>query len=174
MQDASLRVADRTDVAALALVGQATFLESFAGLHTARDILAHCERQHAPGVYADWLGDERNDLWLLEAQPGAAPVGYLVMAPADVPVPDPREDDLEIKRIYLLHNYQGAGHGRRLMQAAIERARERGASRLLLGVWTRNTDALAFYARIGFELAGTRTFRIGTQDCEDHLLALSL
>lgn len=174
MRDASLRVAQMADAAALALVGQATFLESFAGLHTARDILAHCEHQHAARVYAEWLGDVRNDLWLLEAQPGAAPVGYLVMAPANVPVPDPRVDDLEIKRIYLLHSYQGAGHGRRLMQAAIERARGRGARRLLLGVWTRNTDALAFYARIGFELAGTRTFRIGAQDCEDHLLALAL
>ena len=174
LDEAALRAATRADADVLSLVGQATFLETFAGLHTAQNILAHCRRQHAPRVYAGWLADARCDAWLVEAASGNAPVGYAVMAPADVPVPDPRPDDLEIKRIYLLHRYQGAGWGRRLMDAAIARARARGAGRVLLGVWTANTDALAFYSRIGFALAGTRTFRIGEQECSDHLLGLRL
>jgi diamine N-acetyltransferase len=174
LDQVTLRAANPADAAALALVGQATFLETFAGLHTAANILAHCERQHAPRVYADWLADARCAAWLLEAVPGNAPVGYAVMAPADVPVPDPHPDDLEIKRIYLLHRYQRGGWGRRLMDAAIAHARARGSSRLLLGVWSTNEAALAFYERIGFTRAGTRTFRIGAQDCVDHLLALAL
>lgn len=172
--DAIVRKATAADAAALALVGQATFLESFAGLHTGFDILAHCERNHSVATYAGWLADPQYDLWLLGAVPGDAPLGYAVMSPADVPVPDPRPDDLELKRIYLLHPAQGGGFGRRLMQAAIDRARARGAKRLLLGVWSINTAALAFYARIGFERVGTRTFRIGAQDCDDHLLGLAL
>ena len=97
-----------------------------------------------------------------------------MLAPAAVPVPDPQPDDLEIKRIYLLHRFQGAGWGRRLMDAAIERARARGSRRLLLGVYSKNHAALAFYARLGFSRAGERSFRVGASDYYDYLLALPL
>ncbi|MET0293088.1 MAG: GNAT family N-acetyltransferase [Steroidobacteraceae bacterium] len=171
---AKVRRAGPADAAALSLIGQATFLESFAGLHTGRDILAHCERNHSVATYAGWLADERYDQWLLEAQPGDAPVGYAVLSPSELAMDESRPDDLELKRIYLLQPAQGRGYGRLLMQAAIDRARERGSRRLVLGVWSINREALAFYARLGFVKAGSRTFRIGAQDCEDHLLGLAL
>ena len=52
-----LRSASRNAVmrSRLALVGRATFLESYANLLPAEDILAHTEQHHAPGVYAAWL-----------------------------------------------------------------------------------------------------------------------
>ncbi len=162
------------DAALLSLVGGATFLETFAGLHSGTDILAHVTRNHAPEVYSRWLEHPRGAAWLLEAQPYDAPVGYALLAPADVPVPDPRPDDLELKRIYLLQPYQGGGWGKRLMDAAVEHARALGSRRLLLGVWTANADALRFYARYGFTLAGERSFWIGERECSDHLLALAL
>jgi ribosomal protein S18 acetylase RimI-like enzyme len=171
---AQVRLATPADAAALSLVGSATFLETFANLHSAADILAHCQRNHSVEVYSRWLAQPRAAAWLLEAQPGDAPVGYAVMAPADVPVPDPRPDDLELKRIYLLQPFQGGGWGRRLMDAVVERARSLGSQRLLLGVWTVNEDALRFYARYGFTRAGERTFWIGDRQCADHLLALAL
>jgi ribosomal protein S18 acetylase RimI-like enzyme len=162
------------DAEALSLVGSATFLETFANLHSATDILAHCRRNHSPEAYSCWLAHPRAAAWLLEAQPGEAPVGYAVLAPADVPVPDPRPDDLEVKRIYLLQPFQGAGWGQRLMDEAVAHARTLGSRRVLLGVWTVNEDALRFYARYGFTLAGARQFWIGDTECSDHLLALSL
>ena len=171
---ARVRLATPVDAPALSLVGSATFLETFANLHSAADILAHCQRNHAPAVYERWMSDPRAAAWLVEAQPGDAPVGYAVLAPADVPVPDPRADDLELKRIYLLQPFQGGGWGRALMDAAVEHARALGSRRLLLGVWTVNEDALRFYARYGFVLAGQRQFWIGDRECSDHLLALTL
>ena len=171
---ARLRPATPADADALSLVGSATFLETFANLHSAVDILAHCQRNHAPEVYRRWLAEPRAAAWLVGAQPGDAPVGYAVLTPADVPVPDPREDDLEIKRIYLLQPFQGGGWGWRLMDAAVAQARRWGSRRVLLGVWTVNEDALRFYARYGFALAGQRQFWIGDTECSDHLLALAL
>lgn len=171
---ARLRPATPEDADRLALVGRATFVESYAGVLPVSDILAHCEHQHAPGVYAKWLADKAWDSWLVEALPGEAPVGYAVMGPAAVPVPDPRPDDLELKRIYLLHRFQGAGWGRRLMEAALQRARERGSRRLLLGVYSQNHAALAFYARMGFTRAGERHFRVGASDYYDYLLGHAL
>lgn len=162
------------DEQALAQVGQATFLETFAGVLDGADLLAHCSRRHTHGVYRDWLADERVLIWLATIAPGAAPVGYLVLTPPALPVADHGPGDLEIKRIYLLHRFQGAGVGRRLLDAAMMHARERGARRLLLGVYAHNRDALAFYARCGFHDVGERRFRVGDNDYDDRVLALDL
>ncbi len=170
----TLRVAMAADAALLSLVGQATVLESYAGTLGAADILAHCQRQHAPAVYEGWLADPRSRCWLAQAEHGGAPVGYLVLAPAAVPVPDPDPSDLEIKRVYLLHRFQGAGLGRQLVDAAAGHARLAGSRRLLLGVYSQNHAALAFYARTGFQRVGERTFRVGNSDYFDHLLGLAL
>ena len=99
---------------------------------------------------------------------------YTDTATASLPVADPHPQDLEIKRIYLLHRFQGQRVGRRLMQAAVEAARAGGAGRVLLGVYAENHDALAFYARCGFAQVGRRTFRVGRTDYQDVILGMTL
>src|SRR5687768_10971253 len=96
-----LRSCAAGDEAALALVGQASFLETFAGILGGRDIVQHCERAHARSVYRAWLDDSACALWLAEVAPGDAPVGYAVVAPAQLPLADLDPSDLELKRIYL-------------------------------------------------------------------------
>ncbi len=172
--DTLLRVAAPGDEQALALVGAASFLETFAGVLDGADILTHCATQHAAPLYAQWLARGDMCLWIAQTTAGAAPVGYAVLAPAALPVADPQPDDLELKRIYLLHRFQGGGLGRRLMQAAIDEARNRAARRLLLGVYARNEKALAFYMRCGFEQVGERRFQVGGNQYEDAVLALPL
>lgn len=162
------------DADALALVGRATFLESYAGLLPVGDILAHTARQHAPERYVEWLGDAGCACWLAEAEPGHAPVGYVLVTPTDLPMPGLDERDVEIRRIYLLHRFQGAGLGRALMAQAESWARERECRRVLLGVYSRNEAALAFYARIGFERVGERRFRVGAGEYFDYILGRTL
>lgn len=166
----TLRRATAGDAPALALVGAATFLESYAHLLPAADILAHAAHQHAAPVYDRWLQDARCACWIAEHQPGAAPVGYLVATPPDLPLADLDDRDWEIRRIYLLHRFQGAGLGRGMMAQALAEARRIGRRRLLLGVYSRNTAALRFYARLGFEQVGTRSFRVGSNDYHDFIL----
>lgn len=166
-----LRAAQPADAAALALVGAATFLESYAHLLPVADILAHAAHQHTAVVYAGWLQDARCGCWIAEHLPNAAPVGYLVATPPDLPLPgiDPQAD-WEIRRIYLLHRFQGAGLGRGLMEQALAAARSAGKRRVLLGVYSRNEAALRFYAGMGFTHAGTRAFRVGSNDYHDFIL----
>jgi len=47
-----IRPSTAVDVPALSLLGQATFLDAFAGILDGPDILAHCARAHAADVYA--------------------------------------------------------------------------------------------------------------------------
>ncbi len=170
----SLRPCTSADAAALSLVGQATFLDTFAGILNGADILGHCARQHSQDFYSNILGKDGSHAWLAEAEPGAAPVGFLLLARPDLPIADPAPDDFEVKRIYLLNRFHGGGIGRRLMDAAVRHARDRGSRRLLLGVYGKNDAAIAFYERYGFTRAGTRTFRVGGHDYHDLVLALRL
>ncbi|MGO4777249.1 N-acetyltransferase family protein, partial [Lysobacter sp. 2RAB21] len=169
-----IRRAEPSDVGALALTGAATFLESFAGILDGRDIVEHCRLQHAPSVYADWLADGAVAAWLAETVSPPAPVGYAVIAPPKLPLDDLSETDLELKRIYLLSRFHGGGVGRELMNHAIAESRARGARRLLLGVYSGNTRALAFYARNGFVKVGERRFQVGGNIYDDDVLGLDL
>lgn len=171
--DVTIRACAPSDDAALALVGQATFLESYADVLPASDILAHCEREHGQAFYHAHIGKVGYSLWIAELAQTGSPVGYAMLSPPDLPV---RVDagDLELKRIYLLHRFQGLGAGARLMAAAIEGARTAGAGRLLLGVYGENSRAIAFYARQGFVEAGVRKFRVGANDYDDLVLARGL
>jgi diamine N-acetyltransferase len=165
-----VRVCGLDDVQALALIGKATFLDAFAGVLSGADIVAHCASQHAPDVYKSWLTDPRARTWLAEIEPGNAPVGYLVVAPASLPVSDLSQDDLEVKRLYLLQKVRGSGLGLRLMKEAATFAALAGSRRLLLGVYGKNERAIAFYERFGFTRAGTRRFRVGHNEYDDLIL----
>jgi len=168
---ASLRVraAAAADAPRLSLLGGATFLESYAHLLPVEDILAHVGTQHTPEKYAAWLADAGCASWLAEA-PGGAPVGYLVATPPDLPLADLDAGDVEIRRIYMLSSFQGLGVGRWLMEEALAWATAAGRRRVLLGVYSRNEGALAFYARLGFTRIGTREFRVGAHEYHDYLL----
>lgn len=169
----TLRACVPGDEHALACLGAATFLESYAGLLDGQDLIAHSHTQHAADVYAALLADRQARLWLAEVEPGAAPVGYLVLTQPDLPVPK-GAGDLEVKRIYVLERFKQAGVGRRLMDAAALHLQCSGGGRLLLGVYQRNVAALAFYARMGYEQVGTRQFHVGKHHYDDYVLALSV
>lgn len=170
-----IRRATAADVARLAAVGQATFLETFAGVLDGDDILAHCARQHSPDYYAHALAEPEVKAWLAELAPGGAPVGYVTTTErSTLPVADVGPDDLEIKRIYVLHRFVGGGVGARLMRVALDDACAAAKRRVLLGVYSKNERAIAFYTRQGFRTVGQRRFEVGANCYDDLVLARAL
>jgi ribosomal-protein-alanine N-acetyltransferase len=65
-------------------------------------------------------------------------------------------DEAEILNLAVAPEIRGCGASARLLQAAMEFAREGGAKRLFLDVRESNTKAIAFYKRAGFEDSGRR------------------
>ncbi|MCW1429038.1 GNAT family N-acetyltransferase [Novosphingobium sp. JCM 18896] len=165
----NIREAGADDAPALALVGSATILETYAGLLEIADMLDFCATQHSAQAYRRYI-DGGAQAWLAEAQGTGVPLGYALLCPPELD--DAREGDIELKRIYALTRMQGTGLGRALMDKAL--ATCSGYDRLLLGVHSRNTRALAFYERQGFAQIGTRGFLVGKVEHHDFVLARPL
>lgn len=174
MQVVSIRQGVLGDEVALSLIGQATFLETFAEVVPGKDIVDHCLHQHSVEKYASWLCDSASALWLAEVEPGSAPVGYLVLTKPDLPVEDLSSSDGEVKRVYLLHRFQGGGTGARLMREAHAAGRIKGFTRLLLSVNSRNETALSFYAHLGYRQMGRHSFVVADRSYDNLILSLSL
>lgn len=171
--DIQLRPCVAEDAAALVLIGQATFLETYSDVLPGPHIIAHCKTAHSLALYQAWLADSSCQMWLAELQPGGAPVGFMVVAAPDLPM-DVTAADLEIKRIYLLSKFQGGGVGRRMVDAAVAFGLERNAKRLLLGVYTKNLPAISFYQRAQFSVVGSRTFNVGGHNYDDHIMGRTI
>jgi len=65
-------------------------------------------------------------------------------------------DEAEILTLAVAPHARGKGLGRALLQAAISRARELGATTMFLEVGADNPAALALYAGLGFAKVGQR------------------
>ena len=175
-----IRAAGPDDCAAVALVAQATFLETYATLVPVADLIAFCARQHTEAAYRGFLA-EGGHLWLAEEAQTGAPLGYaLVTEPALGAMPEDgsavsiEPGDIELRRIYVLSRCQGLGLAGALMDQAGQAARALGRTRLVLGVHRGNARALAFYARCGFTQVGTRRFVVATAGYDDFILARPL
>jgi ribosomal protein S18 acetylase RimI-like enzyme len=183
IETVTLRSATPSDAAALALVGAATFLEAFTWMLPGADIIAHCAKNHTVDAYAHYLAQPTTRITL--AVTGIdVPIGYAMLTAPELPTFNVLPTDLELKRIYLFSrfrsssvvvtNHPGVRTAQALMDAAIDDAQQLLAKRLLLGTHGGNTRAISFYRRNGFVEAGTRTFKVGTQECCDLIFAKDL
>jgi ribosomal protein S18 acetylase RimI-like enzyme len=164
-----IRQAALPDTPALALVGAATFLETFAGVLDGPAIVAHCASQHSEESYRT-LFSKTAQAWLAEVEPGRAAVGYALLAPPELDAA--RDGDIELKRIYALSRFHGSGIGAALLEAALEACT--GHARILLGVYAQNARAIAFYRKQGFDPIATRQFNVGGNLYDDLVLARPL
>jgi ribosomal protein S18 acetylase RimI-like enzyme len=183
----TLRPATLDDAPALALTGAATFLEAFTWMLPGADIVAHTLKNHTPDAYAHYLADPNTRITVaitgspvvFPHEPGSI-VGYVLVCTPELPSIDVLPTDLELKRIYLFSRFRttpvldpsgqpipNLRPSQALMNAAVDSARDLGATRLLLGTHAENIRAIAFYHRNGFTAIGTRTFQVGNQQCSD-------
>ncbi len=76
---------------------------------------------------------------------------------------------IELSRLYSLQEYLGCGIGQALVEACVEQAKSKGFKSIWLGSWKENSRGNAFYAKMGFEIIGSKTFALGADIQEDHV-----
>ena len=169
----TIRQATEDDAGHLALIGGATFLETFAGVLDGQAIVDHCRREHSQTAYETHLKAGAR-AWLAETRAGNAPIGFSLLGQTHLPGSRADGTDIELKRIYTLSRFHGGGVGNALMERAVSHARNEGYLRLLLGVYSGNARAQAFYAKQGFAPIANRQFQVGDRLYDDVVLARPL
>jgi ribosomal protein S18 acetylase RimI-like enzyme len=106
-------------------------------------------------------------------------VGYVMLIRG---VPD--DDDVqkavtlrpavELSKMYVLPDCHGAGVSAALMTAALTEAGNLVAKSVWLGVNQHNQRAQRFYAKHGFSINGTKTFRLGAGIENDYVMVRPL
>jgi GNAT superfamily N-acetyltransferase len=172
--DWRLKRATAADAAALSLVASACFLETFAGILSGADIVAHCAKANSEEAFRHWSADADGRVVLAEIAQGAAPIGYSVLTIPDLPAVETGPADIELRRIYTLSRAHGTGLGPALMAQALSDARAMGRGRMLLGVYAGNRRARTFYEKQGFAAVGERQYQVGATFCDDVIYALPL
>ncbi|RPI06149.1 MAG: GNAT family N-acetyltransferase [Ignavibacteriae bacterium] len=79
------------------------------------------------------------------------------------------EHRFSVLQLYILSSYQNRGLGRLLMKTAAERARSLGSDKVWLGVMVKNTPAVEWYTKMGYEVTEHAPFTMGSTTV-DHMI----
>jgi diamine N-acetyltransferase len=173
VSDITVRRAVAGDAGLLSMIGGATFFIAFAHDHPGDGLVDHVESEHSRAYYDAALADPACAIWIAETRFGA-PVAYAMLTPPKLDCPT-KADDLELKRIYVLPEWQKHGLGAILLDAVEAEAARRGAARLFLCVYTQNDRAQRFYDRRGFADTGCgQRFMVGSKPFADMIWAKPL
>jgi len=81
---------------------------------------------------------------------------------------------IELRRLYLDDRFHGGGIATRLMDDAVETARQEGFQSMWLGVWEDNPRGLRFYEKMGFDAVGDHWFMVGENRRRDWVMERAL
>ncbi len=170
--DLQIRLATDADAPALAGFGARTFLETFGHLYPPEDKQYFLGQRFSLERTLQDIRDPARVMTMVYR--GDDLVAFLDCGPLTLPVESPESDALELYRLYLDETQKGTGLAHRLMDMALNWARERQASALYLGVWSQNERAKRLYAKYGFEIVGAYHFKVGTTLDDERIMRLGL
>ena len=168
----TIRLARSEDAAAVAAFSARTFFETYADSNDPADMTAHLAAKYSEAIQAAELADPC--LVYLLAEIGSALAGFALLHLDHSPESTTLSRPVELVRFYVAKEWHGHGVAQALMSACRHEAIRRGGRTMWLAVWQSNTRAIAFYRKMGFAVAGTVAFRLGSQVQTDHMMTLSL
>ena len=168
----TFRPCTMSDLETLRDFSRTNFYETFAHLNTPENMEAYLNEAFDTEKLRGELSNPASFFYFLYADDILA--GYLKVN--DVPAQSDLQDErsLELERIYISKNVQGAGLGQYLMDQAVRFAVQREKEYLWLGVWEKNEKALGFYRKNGFYEIGTHTFVMGDDAQTDYIMRKDL
>jgi GNAT superfamily N-acetyltransferase len=144
------------DIPALLSVALQSYREHY--LHLWEDAgEAYMKRNFSAAVIEKELAEENSFFYLLSLDNEW--VGFVKINDEKAYGSYPKEECLELERIYLLEKVSGKGIGKRVMDFVVTLAREMNRK----VVWLKAMDsslAVLFYQKMGFQITGTFTLEL--------------
>ena len=160
------------DLEVLQAFSRKCYYDTFASLNTPENMQAYLDEAYATEKLRAELLDPACTFVFLYLDDKLA--GYLKLNEAAAQTDVHDEASLEIERIYVSQDFQGAGLGRLLMTYALDFAAEKRFAYVWLGVWEKNARAIRFYERNGFRKFATHVFVMGDDAQTDWLMRKDL
>lgn len=147
-----------------------TFRQAYANLHSEENIRLYCADNYSIGQTRAALADPATDCVI--ARQGGAPAGLYVVKHHDCPARKLDGGASELKQIYVLAEYYGAGLGKALFESALDAIRAKGRQWVWLVVSDKNTRAQRFYEKQSFTRVGAGpVLEVGTDRLPSTILA---
>jgi ribosomal protein S18 acetylase RimI-like enzyme len=168
---------DAADVPELADVAARTFPLACPPSVLPENVVAFIDEHLSEARFHGYLADP--DRVVLGAREDGRMVGYVMLIRGvfdddDVQRAVTLRPAVELSKMYVLPDSHGAGVSAALMAAALRRAEELDVKCVWLGVNQQNQRAQRFYAKHGFFINGTKTFRLGTGIENDYVMVRPL
>jgi ribosomal protein S18 acetylase RimI-like enzyme len=168
----AVKEATAADAALLSRLATETFYETYSWYNTPENMRDYTQTHFNETRTLEELNEQGT--YFIIAFAGDEPVGYTKMRSTENPPELKGKKHIEIERIYVSKKMQGHKIGFALMNKCIDMARAQKLDVIWLGVWEKNTRALAFYRQVGFVNFGDHIFMLGHDEQLDHLLKLDL
>lgn len=161
-----------SDLNELVAISKTTFVEAFEKDNDPTDFKVYIDVAFATATIKKQL--ENIDSTFYFVFKDAILVGYFKLNVNKAQTDIKADDSIELERIYVLKEYQGKQIGKRMLQYAINSAKEQKKANIWLGVWENNVDAIRFYEKYGFEKFDTHPYYIGDDKQTDWLMRFDL
>jgi len=145
----------------------ATFTDTYGAMNTAEDMQAYVNTHFNAGRIQAELANAEVAYYFIYK--GGSHAGYIRLNYGSQQTDLQDVKAIEIERIYVLPAFKGQGLGGLMIAHACQLAKAQRLSYVWLGVWEKNTKAIAFYQKMGFTVFDTHTFVLG-QDHQTDLM----
>jgi diamine N-acetyltransferase len=160
------------DLHKLQEISYETFNETFKEQNTPENMKAYLERAFNLKQLEEELCNRYSEFFFVTFNNELA--GYLKVNFDNAQSEDMGNEALEVERIYIKRDLQKHGLGKYLLNEAVKIAQELNKSKIWLGVWEKNENAIAFYKKMGFVESGSHSFYMGDEEQIDIIMTLAI
>lgn len=168
----TIRVAQISDLGDLLHMARTAFLQAFTAGNKPENVAAYLAEAFTLDQFEKELANPASTFFVAELEDEIIAYTKVNLVPAQTDVHDP--DSLEIARLYVLEEHLGSGLGKKLLDTAIDFAKQNQKKYLWLGVWEHNARAIRFYEKNGLRIFGSHPFPFGDEIQTDFLMRLDL
>ncbi|WP_203248781.1 GNAT family N-acetyltransferase [Sporosarcina beigongshangi] len=168
----NIKICTLEDSRELQEISYETFNETFQHQNSPENMNAYLERAFNLKQLEKELSNPSSQFYFIYLNNEVA--GYLKVNTNEAQSEEMDNESLEIERIYIRYKFQKHGLGKCLLNKAIEISIESKKSKIWLGVWEKNENAIAFYKKIGFVQTGAHSFYMGDEEQTDLIMTKTL
>jgi ribosomal protein S18 acetylase RimI-like enzyme len=164
----NIRLAVITDAHNLAEIATKTFRDTFLKYNNKEDIDLYCAEKYSEKIQENEILDVNKTTVICEVDKkiiGYAQINWNVLLDK-INI----EKQAEIQRFYITEEWQGKGIAQELMQFLLHEITARNIKSAWLGVWEKNSRAITFYKKFGFDEISEHVFILGSDKQRDIIL----